>query len=62
MVSSKGKQNMTDLEVSARTGKALTYAYYMDLVTRYKQHTLLENEYFDLELVLAKFEYNSYYR
>ena len=53
---------MTDLEVSARTGKALTYAYYMDLVTRYKQHTLLENEYFDLELVLAKFEYNSYYR
>ena len=53
---------MSDLEMSARTGKALTYAYYRDLVTRYSQRALLDDEYFDLELVLAKFERNSFYR
>lgn len=53
---------MSDLEMSARTGKALTYAYYRDLVTRYGQRALQDDEYFDLELVLAKFERNSFYR
>ena len=54
---------MSDLELSSRTGKALTYEYYRDLVARYGRRDLrCDDEYFDLELVLAKFERNSFYR
>lgn len=47
---------------SIRTGRAIDYAYYRKLAHSYKDGTITDDERFDLELALAKFEYNSFYR
>lgn len=48
--------------ISPRTGKPIDYAYYQYLQYAYKDGTITDNERFDLELALAKFEQNSFYR
>jgi len=53
---------MDDMTVSFRTGKVIDYAYYRKLVYAYKDKTITDDERFDLELALAKFETNSFYR
>ena len=51
-----------DEMVSTRTNREIDYAYYRELVYKYKDRTITDNERFDLELALVKFETNSYYR
>lgn len=48
--------------ISIRTGKVIDYAYYRQLVYSYKDGTITDDERFDLELALAKFERGSFYR
>ena len=48
--------------ISPRTGKPIDYAYYHYLQYAYKDGTITDNERFDLELAMAKFAYNSFYR
>lgn len=53
---------ISDIIVSTRTGEEITYAYYVELCNAYRSGTITTRERFDLELALAKFEYNSYYQ
>ena len=48
--------------VSARTGRVIDYAYYARLQAAYRDRTITDDERFDLELALMKFETNSFYR
>ena len=50
------------MDVSVRTGRAIDYAYYRKLVYSYRDGTITDDERFDLELALAEFERDSFYR
>ena len=51
-----------DAVTSIRTGRLIDYPYYRILVNSYRDGSITDDERFDLELALAKFETNSYYR
>jgi len=51
-----------DIVTSIRTGRLIDYAYYRTLVNSYHDGSITDDERFDLELALAKFETNSFYR
>lgn len=53
---------ITEEIVSVRTGKQVDYAYYIYLQNVYRNRTITDDERFDLELALAKFQTNSFYR
>ena len=48
--------------ISVRTGKNIDYAYYLYLQSVYRDGTITDDERFDLELALAKYQTNSFYR
>lgn len=53
---------METFSISICTGKQIDYAYYRYLVYSYKDRTISDDERFDLELAMAKFERDSFYR
>lgn len=50
--------NMT----SSRTNKEITWGYYFELTKKYNDKTITDDERFDLELCLAAYETNSWFR
>jgi len=44
------------------TGREITYAYYMELVKAYQNRTITDDERYDLELAMAKYMSNAYFR
>ncbi len=43
--------------ISPRTGKLYDYTYYMDLSKRYRDRTMQDNEYFDLQVLHRMFKW-----
>jgi hypothetical protein len=48
--------------ISGRTKKEITYSYYLELCRKYSEKTITDDEGFDLELCLAEFETDSWFR
>lgn len=48
--------------ISPRTNKEITWGYYFELTGKYNNKTITEDERFDLELCLAAYETNSWFR
>lgn len=48
--------------ISQRTNKEITMGYYFELTGKYNTKTITEDERFDLELCLAAYETNSWFR
>lgn len=48
--------------VSPRTNKKITLSYYFELTFKYNNKTITEDERFDLDLCLAAYETDSWFR
>ena len=44
--------------VSKITGQEFTYTYYCELCKRYRDRTLADNEYYDFEVSMLKYDTN----
>jgi hypothetical protein len=44
--------------VSKHTGKEFTYTYYCELCKRYRDRSLDDNEYYDFEVSMLKYDTN----
>lgn len=44
--------------VSQKTGKEFTYTYYIELTQKYRNRTLEDSEYYDMEIASLKYDIN----
>lgn len=47
-----------DDTVSQKTGKEFSYQYYIELTQKYRNRTLADEEYYDMEIASLKYDIN----